>query len=201
MSGDIDTSGAANTCPRRHVRHIGARRHVHTRRLCRCGRQLRGKYDGESISSNYSEAVKITVEGQDIDSITIRLPALPEDIPKRQVLNLRGPSRRRRPVLGIERGGQSAPPAGRFASVSVGQHYSCGVGVDGTLACWGSFKLRQDRTAVGNVQICFCWLVPRVRGQDRQHPCVLGPQHGTAKQRRRPGSSHRYPPDRITRAG
>ncbi len=40
-----------------------------------------GQYDGESITSNYSEAVKITVQGQDIDGITIRLPARPQDIP------------------------------------------------------------------------------------------------------------------------
>ena len=40
-----------------------------------------GWYDGESITSNYSEKVKITVDGQDIDGITIRLPALPQDIP------------------------------------------------------------------------------------------------------------------------
>ena len=40
-----------------------------------------GWYDGESVTNNRSEAVKIDVEGQDIDGITIRLPALPEDIP------------------------------------------------------------------------------------------------------------------------
>ena len=40
-----------------------------------------GQYDGASITSNYSEAVKITVDGQDIDDITIRLPALPQDLP------------------------------------------------------------------------------------------------------------------------
>ena len=40
-----------------------------------------GWYDGESVTNNRSEAVKIDVEGQDIDGITIRLAALPEDIP------------------------------------------------------------------------------------------------------------------------
>ena len=40
-----------------------------------------GQYDGESVTDDYREAVKITVQGQDIDGITIRLPALPQDIP------------------------------------------------------------------------------------------------------------------------
>ena len=40
-----------------------------------------GWYDGESITNDYSEKVKITVDGQDIDGITIRLPVLPQDLP------------------------------------------------------------------------------------------------------------------------
>ena len=40
-----------------------------------------GYYDGESVTSNYSEAVKIVVDGEDVDGMTIRLPALPQDIP------------------------------------------------------------------------------------------------------------------------
>ena len=40
-----------------------------------------GYYDGESITTNYQEAVIVTVEGTDIEGITIRLPAPPEDLP------------------------------------------------------------------------------------------------------------------------
>ena len=30
------------------------------------------------------------------------------------------------------------PQSGTFTSVSVGQRHSCGVGADGSIACWGS---------------------------------------------------------------
>ena len=40
-----------------------------------------GRYDGEGITISDSEAVLITVEGQAITGIRIRLPALPEDLP------------------------------------------------------------------------------------------------------------------------
>lgn len=40
-----------------------------------------GVYSGEGITTNYEEAVWITVEGTDVEGITIRLPALPEDLP------------------------------------------------------------------------------------------------------------------------
>ena len=40
-----------------------------------------GYYDGESITANRQEAVMVTVEGTDVEGITIRLPAPPEDLP------------------------------------------------------------------------------------------------------------------------
>ncbi|MYE08245.1 MAG: hypothetical protein F4Y05_01425 [Acidimicrobiaceae bacterium] len=43
-----------------------------------------GWYDGASVTSNYSEAVRIDVAGQDMSGITIRLPALPQDLPSGQ---------------------------------------------------------------------------------------------------------------------
>ncbi len=43
-----------------------------------------GWYDGASVTNNRSKAVRLGVEGQDIDGITIRLPALPQDIPSIQ---------------------------------------------------------------------------------------------------------------------
>ena len=80
-SGDADNSGSANTC------HDGTfaisvpdgmfTLDIYATADGSCA----GQYDGESITSNYSEAVKITVQGQDIDGITIRLPALPQDLP------------------------------------------------------------------------------------------------------------------------
>ena len=80
-SGDADNSGSANTC------HDGTfaisvpdgmfTLDIYATADGSCA----GQYDGASITSNYSEAVKITVQGQDIDDITIRLPALPQDLP------------------------------------------------------------------------------------------------------------------------
>ena len=44
-----------------------------------------GWYDGEGgVTDNFSEAVRIDVAGQDIGGISIRLPALPQDIPSIQ---------------------------------------------------------------------------------------------------------------------
>jgi len=43
-----------------------------------------GQYDGESVTNDFSEAVRIDVAGQDIGGITIRLPALPQDLPSGQ---------------------------------------------------------------------------------------------------------------------
>ena len=40
-----------------------------------------GYYNGEGITTSYQEAVMVTVEGTDIEGITIRLPALPQDLP------------------------------------------------------------------------------------------------------------------------
>ena len=40
-----------------------------------------GYYNGQGITTNYQEAVTITVEGTDIEGITIRLPAPPQDLP------------------------------------------------------------------------------------------------------------------------
>ena len=79
--GDVDNSGFADTC------HDGTfaisvpdgtfTLDIYAAADGSCA----GWYDGESVTNNRSEAVKIDVEGQDIDGITIRLPALPEDIP------------------------------------------------------------------------------------------------------------------------
>ena len=81
-SGDIDTSGYADTC------HDGTfvisvpdgtfSLDVYAAADGSCA----GHYDGESVTLDYySEADLITVDGQDIDGIAIRLPALPQDIP------------------------------------------------------------------------------------------------------------------------
>ncbi len=40
-----------------------------------------GYYDGEGITTNHQEALMVTVEGTDIEGITIRLPAPPENVP------------------------------------------------------------------------------------------------------------------------
>jgi len=40
-----------------------------------------GYYNGESITTNYREALIVTVEGTDIEGITIRLPASPQNLP------------------------------------------------------------------------------------------------------------------------
>ncbi len=40
-----------------------------------------GYYNGEGITTSYQEAVILTVEGTDIEGITIRLPALPQHLP------------------------------------------------------------------------------------------------------------------------
>ena len=40
-----------------------------------------GYYNGEGITTDYQEAVMVTVERADIEGITIRLPALPQDLP------------------------------------------------------------------------------------------------------------------------
>ena len=40
-----------------------------------------GYYNGEGITTRHQEAVLVTVEGTDIGGITIRLPALPQDLP------------------------------------------------------------------------------------------------------------------------
>lgn len=45
------------------------------------GRTCAGYYNGEGITNNYQEAVIITVEGTDLESITIRLPATPQNLP------------------------------------------------------------------------------------------------------------------------
>ena len=39
-----------------------------------------GYYNGEGITTNYQQAVTVTVEGTDIEGITIRLPAPPQDL-------------------------------------------------------------------------------------------------------------------------
>ena len=80
-SGDVDSSGYAET------RYNGAfsisvpdgtfTLDVYAAADGSCA----GQYDGDSITSNYSEAVRIDVAGQDISGITIRLPALPQDLP------------------------------------------------------------------------------------------------------------------------
>ena len=80
-AGDVDSSGYADTC---HDGTFAISVPDGTFTLAvyaAADRSCAGQYDGESVTSNYSEAVRITVEGQDIDGITIRLPALPEDIP------------------------------------------------------------------------------------------------------------------------
>ena len=33
--------------------------------------------------------------------------------------------------------GEATPPSGKFASVSAGENYACGIQADGTIACWG----------------------------------------------------------------
>lgn len=43
-----------------------------------------GYYNGQGITTNYQEAVIFTVEGTDIEGITIRLPAPPQDLPAAQ---------------------------------------------------------------------------------------------------------------------
>ena len=43
-----------------------------------------GYYNGEGITTDYQEAVTVTVEGADIEGITIRLPAPPQDLPTAQ---------------------------------------------------------------------------------------------------------------------
>ena len=40
-----------------------------------------GYYNGEGITTSHEEAVMVTVEGTDIEGITIRLPALPQHLP------------------------------------------------------------------------------------------------------------------------
>jgi len=40
-----------------------------------------GYYNGQGITTDYQEAVIVTVEGTDIEDITIRLPAPPQDLP------------------------------------------------------------------------------------------------------------------------
>ena len=80
-SGDLDSSGFADTC------HDGTfaisvpdgtfTLDVYAAADGSCA----GQYDGEGITSIYSEAVRIDVAGQDISGITIRLPALPQDLP------------------------------------------------------------------------------------------------------------------------
>ena len=41
-----------------------------------------GWYDGNSITTNYDEAVRVTVDGESVDGIKIRLPAHPDDLPR-----------------------------------------------------------------------------------------------------------------------
>ena len=38
---------------------------------------------------------------------------------------------------GRDLSGQASPPAGEFATVSVGLQHTCGVRTNGTVACWG----------------------------------------------------------------
>jgi len=40
-------------------------------------------------------------------------------------------------LLGVQRVGETIPPAGTFTQVSAGAYYNCAVKTDGTLACWG----------------------------------------------------------------
>ena len=78
-SGDVDNSGAADTC------HDGTfaisvpdgtfTLDIYAATDGSCA----GWYDGGSVTNNYSEAIRIDVEGEDIDGIAIRLSALPED--------------------------------------------------------------------------------------------------------------------------
>ncbi|CEG47012.1 Regulator of chromosome condensation 1/beta-lactamase-inhibitor protein II [Plasmopara halstedii] len=39
---------------------------------------------------------------------------------------------------GVNNGGQSSPPAGKFIQVSSGRLHSCGIRIDETVECWGS---------------------------------------------------------------
>ena len=65
----------------RHVRHTRTRRLLPSRRVRSPGEYLRGYYNGEGITTSPDEAFWVTVEGTDIEGITIRLPALPQHLP------------------------------------------------------------------------------------------------------------------------
>ncbi len=47
--------------------------------------------------------------------------------------------------------GESTPPSGTFARVSVGGTHSCGLALDGTVTCWGSNALGESKPPVGLV--------------------------------------------------
>ena len=52
---------------------------------------------------------------------------------------------------GQDTSGEASPPAGTFASVSVGTFYSCGVHNEGAVVCWGNYIFNLSRSPSGTV--------------------------------------------------
>ena len=83
-SGDVDNSGYADTCHDGTFAISVADGTFTLDVYAAADGSCAGQYDGESVTNDFSEAVRIDVAGQDIGGITIRLPALPQDLPSGQ---------------------------------------------------------------------------------------------------------------------
>ena len=63
---------------------------------------------------------------------------------------------------------------GDFASVSAGLDHTCGVGIDGSVACWGDDRLGQATPPEGEFASVSAGRIPHLRGQDRRLRGLLG---------------------------
>ena len=109
-----DNSDGADHAARRHLR-LGQRGQLHT-----CGVKTDGTLACWGSTVLASQLARGTFAGQ-----------------RGLVPHLRSEDRRHAGLLGRQRRGQPAPPAGTFTQVSAGEQHTCGVKTDGTVACWG----------------------------------------------------------------
>ena len=77
---------------------------------------------------------------------------------------------------GYNRDGQASPPAGKFVTVSAGNHHTCGVKTDGTITCWGYNEDGQASPPGREVRLCRRGAESHLRGKDRRLRHLLGRQ-------------------------